>query len=113
MIFSESYSEYIPYDEPVYKKTSLYCSFWNELKRIRDTINHRASFIFSKQKKQKTINIVTSANIVGMDLEEARKLLPNITIRDYGIDKTQAHCTGRCNVYVDENNIITKIVNFG
>jgi hypothetical protein len=50
---------------------------------------------------------------VGMDLEEARKLLPNITIRDYGIDKTQAHCTGRCNVYVDENNIITKIVNFG
>jgi hypothetical protein len=50
---------------------------------------------------------------VGMDLEEARKLLPNITIRDYGIDQTQAHCTGRCNVTIDENNIITKIVNFG
>jgi hypothetical protein len=48
-----------------------------------------------------------------MDLEEARKTLPNITIRDYGIDKTQADCTGRCNVYVDENNIITKIVSFG
>jgi hypothetical protein len=100
-------------NEPISKKPSLSFSLWHRFKSICDTINHRASFRVSNQKKQKTINIVTSANIVGMDLEEARKLLPNITIRDYGIDQTQAHCTGRCNVTIDENNIITKIVNFG
>ena len=66
-----------------------------------------------EQTRIKNAEKVISVNIVGMDLEDARKKIPNITIRDYGIDKTEAYCNGRCNVYVDENNIITKIVSFG
>ena len=66
-----------------------------------------------EQTRQETMKKVRSINIVGMELEEARKKVPKIDIRNYGIDKTEAYCCGRCNVYVDENNIITEIINFG
>lgn len=104
---------YVPYVEPIRKQPSLSFSIWYKLKCIRDTINHRVFIKESKQIMKKTIKTVTTEKIVGMDLDEARKKIPNITIRDYSTDQTQAHCSGRCNVYVDENNIITEIVGFG
>ena len=108
-----NYSEYVPYVEPVGKKPSLSFSIWNKFRKIRDTIKHHADMRKFEQTRIKNAEKVISVNIVGMDLEDARKKIPNITIRDYGIDKTEADCNGRCNVYVDENNIITKIVSFG
>ena len=108
-----NFSEYVPYVEPERKKPTLFFRIWYRFKTIRDTINHNRSMKEFEQKRQETIKKVRSKNIVGMDLEEARKQLPKITIRDYGIDKTEAYCCGRCNVYVDENNIITEITHFG
>jgi hypothetical protein len=108
-----NYSEYVPYVEPVGKKPSLSFSMWYRFKCICDTIRHRIDMRNFEQTRIKNAKKVISVNIVGMDLEDARKKLPNITIRDYGMDKTEAYCNGRCNVYVDENNIITKIVDFG
>ena len=108
-----NYFDYVPYVEPVRREPSLLFSIWYRFKTIGDTINHNAFIRKSKKTKKETVKIVNSANIIGMDIEEARKKIPSITIRDYGIDQTQAHCSRRCNVYVDENNIITRIVNFG
>ena len=108
-----NFSEYVPYVEPEQKKPSLFFSIWFRFKKMRDTINHDKYMRNFEQTRQETIKKVRSINIVGMDLEEARKKLPKIDIRNYGIDKTQAYCCGRCNVYVDENNIITEIIDFG
>ena len=107
------FSEYVPYVEPEKKKTSLLFSIWFRFKKMRDTINHDNQMRKFEQKRQENAKQVRSINIVGMDLEEARRQLPNITIRDYGKDKTEAYCNGRCNVYVDENNVITEITHFG
>lgn len=108
-----NHSEYVPYIELVGKEPSLSFSIWYRFKTICDTINHNAFMRKFEQTRKDTAKMIISANIVGMNLEEARKQLPKITIRDYGIDQTQAYCSRRCNVYVDENNIITKIVGFG
>jgi len=108
-----NYYEYVPYVETERKKPSLAFSIWYRLKTIRDTIHHHIFMKRFEQTRRETIAKVRSVDIVGMDLEEARKLLPRITIRDYGIDKTEAYCNGRCNVYVDENNVITEVVDFG
>lgn len=105
-------SEYVPYIEPVRKEPTLSFSIWHRFKMICDTITHNTYIKKNEKTRKEAINTVISANIVGMDLGEARTKLSNITIRDYGIDKTQAYCSRRCNVYVDENNIITKIVSF-
>ena len=107
------FSEYVEFVEPERKKPSLVFRIWYRFKTIRDTINHHIFMREFEKTRQKTINKVRSINIVGMELEEARRQLPKIDIRDYGIDKTEAYCCGRCNVYVDENNIITEITHFG
>lgn len=104
--------EYVPYIQPV-KKPSLSFSIWYNFKCICDTIRHNYSMWKYKQIKKETIKKVESANIVGMELEEARKTLPKVILRDYGTDNTQSGCCARCNVYVDEHNIITEIANFG
>lgn len=107
-----NYLKYVPFDESVHQKSSLSFSIWHRIKRIGDTIKHMLSIRKSKRIKKETINQVESVNIVGMKLEEAREILSNVVIRDYGADQTQSGCCCRCNVYVDEDNIITEIVSF-
>ena len=107
------FSEYVEFVEPERKKPTLFFRIWYRLKTMRDTINHDKSMKEFEQMRQETMKKIRSINIVGMELEEARKKVPKITIRNYGIDKTEAYCCGRCNVYVDENNIITEIIDFG
>ena len=108
-----NFSEYVPYVEPERKKPSLFYRIWYRFKTMRDTINHDKYMRNFEQTRQETIKKVHSINIVGIELEEARKKVPKIDIRNYGVDKTEAYCCGRCNVYVDENNIITAITHFG
>ena len=107
------FSEYVEFVEPERKKPTLFFRIWYRLKTMRDTINHDKSVKEFEQMRQETMKNIRSINIVGMELEEARKKVPKITIRNYGIYKTEAYCCGRCNVYVDENNIITEIIDFG
>ena len=108
-----NFSEYVPYVKPEPKKPSLCFSIWFRFKKMRDTINHREFMKDFEKTRQETANTVRSINIIGMDLEEARKKVPNIEIRNYDIDKTEAYCCSRCNVYVDKHNIITAITHFG
>lgn len=88
--------EYLPFVKPNRKKTTFFSLVWNSLKSIYDTIKQREFMRKFVEKRKETIEKIMSANIVGMDLEEARQVLPNIEFSNYSIDKTEAYSCGIC-----------------
>jgi hypothetical protein len=60
-----------------------------------------------------TKQTVLSSNIVGLTIEEATQLLPNIYIVDVNTNCSEVMCCSRCRVSLDKQNKISNIVGFG